>query len=524
MPWRGVDANAGGRAMIAWVARGLAAAAGLHPALEPPGRFSRRVSRLAALLVTGAQPVIAQGVRISGTTAVDYAEIQPIVLDSVPISATVDSGLLRHTANGTVVECLGSDQYCGYYRSAGIVSTAPIRQELTATAWGIAPGLSAYADAEVRTAVGSAGEIWPLSNQHFDLFAAYGEYDATGFRARLGRQWTTSPLGYYAYDGASVFGTPLAGLSAEIYGGWGLAQALTYPRTSSAISAVEELAPSDRGYIIGATIDYSPARIAGITVQYQREIATDFSGLYSERIAGSANLQLGRALVNGQVVYDIATGDVNDARLRADVPLGRQWGVSAEVRHYVPFFELWTIWGAFSPVGYGQGRLTAHWTSSDQRIRLEVDGDYRQFANTDAGLTFLPLRSNGFDVGAAGSWRVVPAWSVSGGYHVIVGPGASRSDFNAGVQWHAGDRTTLGLTGTAFQTIDEFSVGTGRVWGLAVDGGVRIFGDLRADGDAGVYRNTGEDMPQIANWNQARASVRLVWVVGRDPGMSRMHW
>jgi len=399
-----------------------------------------------------------------------------------------------------------------------------MRQDLTLSAWGFGTGVSAYADVEVRTAVGSAAPGWPLADQHFDLVAGYGEYDRSGLRVRLGRQWTTSPLGYYAYDGGSVLAAPLQGLNAEVYGGWGLAQALTYPRTTSAISAVEELAPTDPGYIVGATVDYHPGGIAGGSIQYQREIETNFSGLYSERVAGSGDLRLGRTMLDGQVIYDMVTGDVNNAQLRADVPIGRQWNVSAQIRHYVPFFELWTVWGAFSPVGYDEGRLTASWTTGDQRVRIEADGDYRQYGNTDAAVSFLSLRSNGWDVGTDASWRLTPAWTVSGGYHATVGVGASRSDFDAAVRWRVGHRGSLGVTGTAFQTIDEFNVGTGRVWGATANGSLQLFGDLRADADAGVYRHTGLDMPQLANWNQRRASVRLTWVLGRDPGLPRLAW
>ncbi|HEU4585564.1 MAG TPA: hypothetical protein VFR95_07425 [Gemmatimonadaceae bacterium] len=467
-----------------------------------------------------AAPLYAQGVRISGTTTVDYVDVQPLVLDSVLASSTSDSGLLRRTADGIIVECVGADPYCRYYRSATRVSTGPVLQDLELSGWGLGTGISIYAQGRVRTSIGNASEIWPFAGDHFDLLAAYAELQRTRWRVRLGRQWYASPLGYYAYDGGSVRASPLPGLSGELYGGWGLAQGWIGTRTSSAISAVEDLPPDDRGYILGAAIQYRPTLRGGVSVQYQREIRTDRAALYSERMAAAADLLLGGTRIDARAVYDIATGDFNDARLRAQRSLGRRWIVSGEVRHYLPFFELWTIWGAFSPVGYNEGLLTATWSTSDERIRIDGSASYRRYAETNAGLGFLPLRNDGWTVGAQGSWRVAPAWTALGGYHIGVGYGASRSDFDAGVRWQRRERVWLGVNGSAFQTIEEFSVGEGRVLGLAVDGGVRLSADTRVAADIALYHHTQRGAPQLANWNQRRASIRLQWTIGGDPGLA----
>ena len=75
------------------------------------------------------------------------------------------------------------------------------------------------------------------------------------------------------------------------------------------------------------------------------------------------------------------------------------------------------------------------------------------------------------------------------------------------------------MIGTAFQSIYEFRVGSGTVTGVIVDGGVRLSPDLRLIGDAAVYQHIGRDTPSIVDWSQRRASLRLEWTVGRDPGM-----
>jgi hypothetical protein len=476
---------------------------------------------LALCLALASAPLGAQGVRITGTTTLDYVDVQPLVLDSVLASSTSDSGLLRKTADGIVVECIGSDPYCRYYRSAARVSTGPLMQDLEVSGWGFGTGLSVYALGRARTSIGNASEIWPFSEDHFDLIAAYAELQRERWRARLGRQWESSALGYYAFDGGSVRAIPLPWLRGEVYGGWGLAQGWIGTRTSSAISAVEDLPPDDRGYIVGAMVDVRPSLRGGVSVQYQREIRTDRAALYSERMAATGDLRLGRALLDARAIYDLATGDFNDARLHARLPVGRQWSVSGVVRHYVPFFELWTIWGAFDPVGYNEGEVDAAWSTPDQRTSIAASASYRRYRDTHAGVGFLPLRNDAWTVGASGTWRLVPAWTVLGGYHIGVGYGASRSDFDAGFRWQPGDAFWLGVDGSAFQTLEEFSVGEGRVLGLALDGGVRLTADTRLAATVALYHHTGTDTPQLANWNQRRASVQLEWAVGRDPGMSR---
>ncbi len=480
-----------------------------------------KLHSIAIWLALGATPLGAQGVRISGTTTADYVDVQPLVLDSVLASSTSDSGgLLRRTADGIIVECVGADQYCRYYRSATRVSTGPLMQDVELSGWGLGTGISVYAHGRVRTSIGDASEIWPFASDHFDLLAAYAELQRARWRVRLGRQWYASALGYNAYDGASIRASPLPGLSGELYGGWGLAQGWIGTRTSSAISAVEDFPPDDRGYIVGAMVQYRPTLRGGVSVQYQREIRTDRAALYSERMAAAADLLMGGTRIDARAVYDIATGDFNDARLRAQRSFGRRWIVSGEVRHYLPFFELWTIWGAFSPVGYNEGRLTATWSTSGERLRIDGSASYRRYSETDAGVGFLPLRNDGWTVGADGSWRVAPAWTALGGYHIGVGYGASRSDFDAGVRWQRGERAWLGVNGSAFQTIEEFSVGEGRVLGLAVDGGVRLTADTRVAADIALYHHTQRGAPQLANWNQRRVSLQLQWTIGRDPGQA----
>ena len=45
----------------------------------------------------------------------------------------------------------------------------------------------------------------------------------------------------------------------------------------------------------------------------------------------------------------------------------------------MPFFELWTIWGAFSPVGFQEVKARLDWMGSSGRISAHVYGSRRAY-------------------------------------------------------------------------------------------------------------------------------------------------
>lgn len=469
-------------------------------------------------LIVSAGSLGAQGVRISGTSVIEYVDVQPMVQDSVPATATQDSGLLRRTANGIIVECISGDAYCQYVRSAPRVSTIPAYQALDVSAWGLMPGLSAYVSVRASVAGGSATEIFPQANS-FEVLTGYLEYDADRFRVQAGRNWVSSGLGYYNYDGGSILVRPIDQLSVNVYGGRSLVPGLNATVTSSAISTVEPLAPNEGSYLVGAQLQLRPVPQASFDVQYQREVRTDAAGLYSDRFAANADVRVSRVDFSGGLQYDLATGAFNDVHLRVQAPLGLGFHVDAEVRRYLPYFDLWTIWGVFAPVGYTEERLGASWGSTDQRVAFSLAGGARRYDQANAGVNFLPLVNSGWDVDATGSWRFLPRWTVHGEYRFLYGSGSTLDDASGGLRWTPTARTSIDLTGSASETLYEFQVGTGKVLGVGLSGSVEIITALRAIADVGIYRYVGGETPQITDWNQTRASLRLEWTLGRDPGL-----
>lgn len=479
-----------------------------------------RTGAMVCALSALAAPLSAQGVVITGASSARYVDVRTLVNDSVTTAETDSvSDLYRRTQSGVLVKCL-ADGWCRYQRAGSPANLVALMQDLDVTAWGFGQGVSIHAQLRARTAMGDARDLWPQAQETLEALAAYVDVDREHVHAKLGRQWSASGFGFFNFDGASVVVRPTGTIAAEAYGGWTLVQGLNRAVTDEAIAAVEDIAPDERSYLLGASLRWRPGSAASIRGQYQREIRTDRAALYAERIALDAELRRWRALLSGELNYDLASGSYNEARLRVQSPLGAGFDGALQVRHYEPYFALWTIWGAFDPVGYEEARADLHWGSGAGALLFGVNGGYRRYEDTNAGLTAFPLRTDGWRVGASASMRPASAFTIDGSYGIDVGFGSSRSDGDVSLRWEPTRRVALGVHGVAFQNIYEFRLGTGRVIGGGFDLGVALRPDLRVVGDAMLYRNTATGMPGLADWNQKRGSIRLEWSLGGDPGQA----
>jgi hypothetical protein len=121
------------------------------------------------------------------------------------------------------------------------------------------------------------------------------------------------------------------------------------------------------------------------SVLYQREIRTDRLALYTERLAFDFGLLLGNVSIDAKGKYDMAYADFNDAKLTITTPIAAGFDFSVQGRRYLPFFELWTIWGAFSPVAFNEATGALRWSSPRIGLSLEAAGGYRKYEDTNAG-------------------------------------------------------------------------------------------------------------------------------------------
>ena len=460
----------------------------------------------------------AQGFRITGLTLANYVELRPVAEDSIADSLTVGTGFARQSAAGPVT-CLPGHSQCYFYRSLESNHTIPLTQDIEATGWGLGQGVSVYAHLRGHANGGGESALWTREDDHFNALAAYVEIDRALWTARAGRQWLTSQLGLNNFDGLSLALRLPARLAVDGYVGSSLIQGLSETPTSDALAAADVLPPDKRGIVLGATARWRPTLPLSLGAEYQRELRSDRAGLYAERIALDGAYTAPVVSITGDAQADLATGALNDLRLRASHPFAHGITGSLEGVHSTPFFPLWTIWGVFSPVGFNEARAGASWASADNDRSVSLSGGYRRYEDTHTGVAFLPLRNDGWTVIGLGAWRLHPGFDLTGSYRRDIGFGASKSDGNLGLRWDHGDASWLGVTASALQNIYEFRVANGYVVGGVVDGGVPLTPNVRLDAQIGFYRHVGASTSSTVDWSQRRALVRLEWYVGQDPGM-----
>jgi hypothetical protein len=461
--------------------------------------------------------VIAQGVNGTARSYVSYLQVQALVLDSIPVGGVPGEGVQRNLPDGTPANC--GEIQCVYYRSGTKESVVPLLQDVELNIWTGVTGLRAYAHVRGRSAQGDK-KLWPRSQESFEALSAYVEYSRSFYRIQAGRMWQTNSLGFYNFDGGSVSVRLPKGLNFELFGGLSLVRGLNQPHHSELISSVESLEPRFDAFLGGIHARWRPVPALSTAFTYQREGTRRYDDLYAERIAGSARLLLGKVTLNGEVKYDLATRTTNLARANLSSPLGGGLRGSVEVRSYVPFFELWTIWGAFSPVGFQevQGRLD--WMSTSGRVSGHAYGSKRAYEDTDADAPpGAEIRNDGWRVAAGGRVTIREGLILGGEYRRDVGFGSSRSGGDFSLQKFVGPATYLAIQGTAFETFSEFRVGSGTVVGGGIVAETPI-GPATLRGNAMLYKHTQSDRPSILDLNQTRMSLTLEIPIGRDPGLA----
>ncbi len=470
---------------------------------------------LVALLSLPAQ-VQAQGINGRARTYLSYIQIRDLVLDSVPAGDVAGEGVQRALSDGTPVSC--GEAYCQYYRSGSSAGVVPFLLDLELNLWTGITGLRAYTHLRAREPLGDR-EIWPRSDKEFEALAAYVEYRRSFYRIQAGRMWETTALGFYNYDGGSVALRLPGNLDVNVYGGLSLVRGINELHHSELISAVESLEPREDAYLGGIHARWRPHSSLAASFTYQRERTVRSEDLYSERVAGSARVLVKRATVDVEVKYDLAAEVVNLARLKVAAPLGAGFRGSGEIRKYVPFFQLWTIWGAFSPVGYKEARARIDWTSATGRFGGHAYGSYRQFGDTDAEApTGYEIRDNSWRTAVGGRYAIRDNLILDGEYRHDVGYGASRSGGDVSLQRFFSNDTYLAVRGTAFETFSEFRVGSGQVVGGGIQGSMPL-GRTTIQAGAMIYRHTENDRPSLLDLNQARLNLTLDIPIGKDPGL-----
>jgi hypothetical protein len=477
-----------------------------------------------ALLIAGASSVAseaeAQGVRGTARTTARYLEMRPITRDTVPRSLVTElpgGGLVYE---GRPVFCTGA--VCIFYRSMPVQEAVAFGQEVGFTAWGLGmQGLSATVLVRARGQLGGEFSL-PRTDDPFDAILAYAELDRPPYRLRLGRQENASQLGAPGFDGASVLFWPIETMRIEGFGGRSLGRGLHEPR-SSALRGLEDAAflLHEHSFIGGVEVGMDRLLQTDVVARYYREIFGDRSALLSERASLAVRSGLfSPVLVRGTAEYDFGHQTVGKAHLTATAPVTSRTFLELTARRYKPLFELWTIWGFFSPVAYHEGEMRASWNPS-RTFGAWLSGAYRAYEETEAEVFGNPLMDRAWRASAGGSLRPRADLNLSGAYEVEGPVGAFLSSGHMAATWRAADRLDLSLRGVAAQQIEEFRIGEGYLLGAGVGLGAELRQDLRLSGGFDLYRHTSENRPSAADWNQRRGWMMLQVGFGRDAGVPR---
>ena len=388
-------------------------------------------------------------------------------------------------------------------------STTPVTQDLRLTAWGN-HGLSARVS--LRSRLGS-DSFWPRSSERLEALNAYLDFDRTSYRIRGGRQHRTGGLGVHYFDGVGFLWKGFPRLRLDAFAGRSLARVLLQPRDGELLATADNLAPDDGSWLFGGEARYRTRSFSG-SLLFQRELRFDRTDLYSDRISTDLWWAPGATTLEGSVDLDLVYRRFNEARLRAKHPLGDRWHLEAQVRRYLPYFELWTIWGAFSPVGYTGGDLAVGW-SPGREWALRASGGYRDYDDTNAGADFLAVEGDGggFDLRATwtrGRWTTSALLGAEGNF------GASRNRADVSVRRSFPGGGTIGVFGLYTRQFLEYRFGDARTAGGGIEASYAR-GDVTLFALLGAYTHTFVNRPGYDDYTQPRVRVGGTWRFGIEP-------
>ncbi len=478
----------------------------------------KRVAAALLLLAAAAGPLAAQGYRVRVESRLQTLAFRGVESDSVALGDVVtdpDGSLV--SPDGHAVRCVGA--WCYFWRAGPEESAAPWVTSADFSVWGLGvDGLSVRGSAQAALDV-AGGASYAGTEPPVQLLEGYLEYARGALTARAGRQLVTGRLGYLGFDGGrATLRAASLGLEASGYAGWSLARGASVPWNSPAANPLGEFRPDQRLVAAGGTAAWR-SRWADLRAEYQREVDPEVDKLTAERVGmGAALRPLARVTLSGGGEYNLAEGTWGsaDATLRYAT---RTMDVTLGGKRYRPFFPLWTIWAAFSPVAYHSG-----WGSVEvaalRRVRLRVRGEAYAYEDAEAETPLASVEDDGWRFSWGATFLARPDLTLDGDYHAEKGPGAASRGWSASAAWRPNDR--LGLTGYASNLLRplEYRADEAEAWWFGADASWEASAGLLLG--VGVTRyDENRDRPDAGavDWSQTRLTFRVAWTL--DSGADR---
>jgi hypothetical protein len=464
----------------------------------------------------------AQDYQLRVDTRAQTAAYRGVRADSVPASdvVTAPNGGLQ-TTDGYFVRCPPGSVFCFFYRPGGYRQGGPLVGSVDLTMWGLGiRGLSLQVNGRAGVDLGDS-RVWPGTEPAVQLLEAYAEYAVRRVTGRAGRQLLANRLGTVGMDGGRATFRAGAGVEAEAYAGLGMARATALPVSSAVLNPLDDFQPRRRQLVAGGAIGWSGG-VGDVRIDYQREVERESRQFGSERAAISGEVRpLARWSVAAGVEYDLANtwfGNA-DATLRYVSPR-----VTAAVgaRHYRPHFDLWTIWGAFSPVPYHAVHASV-WLRPLERLELRGRWERYAFSPAETETPLVDVDDDGWRFAAGASFSPNEAWTVEVGYREEYGPGASSHGLEGSVSAVPIPSLTLTAYGSTLDRPLEFRFEEAGVDVFGVDAEWRPTGRVRlAVGGAHYAEDRRRPDASGFNWNQTRLNARVTLLFGGGADRARL--
>jgi len=400
----------------------------------------------ACVLAAGSASSGAQEYRLRLDARAQAVSFRGLVADSIAADEAVPApGGGFQTPDGHAVRC-GAGSHCYFFRAGPELRGVPMTISASVAMWGLGvEGLSLRATGRV---VGDVGpdDVWPGTEPSAQLIEGYVDYQRASLTARAGRQLLASRLEPLGFDGAWLrVGWAKASLDVTGYGGWGLGQAAVVAVTNPALNPLDEWRPRDRQIVAGAEAAWL-YRDIDLRAEYRREIDPQDDYFVSERAAVSVVGLVRPLRATGGFDYNIAEGRLGSADLTLTY-LQPRFSVSGGVRRYRPYFSLWTLWGAFSPVSYNAVNAFAE-LQAITSVSLRARGELYRYEDAGISTALVPrLEDRGWRASAGATVTLNARWTLDGNYGLEHGPGASSRFADGSVTFAPNERLSFDVYG-----------------------------------------------------------------------------
>jgi hypothetical protein len=482
-------------------------------------------------------PLHAQGYNVRLDTWYQSVAYRGWTQDSVRASSAVqDADGSWFTPGGIAARCPAGGAYCTFYAPGPELRGQPLVTTIDGSLWGFGvSGLRAQVRARIGTdlsnafdegAVDTSRTVWPAVDPSVQLLEGYLEYVNRRFTAQVGRINIFSRLGWVGLDGSQVSIRPLGGrLKVGAWGGWALARGTPLPITSGELDPLGEYRPTVRPIVLGGELGWTLPGFEG-RLLYQSEIDTDVEKLVGERGAAEMAVRPGAGFtVLGGLEYDFGVGQVGtyDFQVKYSDPRGRGH-VAVGERRYRPYFPLWSVWLAFSPLPYhtSWGSIALY---PVRDLELRARGEtYRYDLDDDDALLPSTIEDSGWRWSMGATYAGFRNVTLDANYRAEFGPGASNHGWDSRVVYTPQSFFTASAHMGYLLRPLEYRWNDAKVWTYGFRGDFKVRNQFYLNFAVMRYDES-RNRPDAAafSWDQTRISAGLTMVFSSTMRSRSLH-